>query len=466
MNKKGLVLLFCIFLIILILNMITPLISDDYFVAFIWPEGLKINETLPLDARKISSFSDVLVSLNTYYFSWGGRIPGQGFIDLFSWWGKEIFNFVNAFMAVLLIVLIYWISDEGRISLDFKPTYIFWIFFSLWSFNVAFVDTFLWLSGSCEYLWMMVFLLLFLIPYVQNYCNPERLKKDTISLSLSMFFLGLVAGCSREVTVCWIIILLTYWILLCKRDHNLQTWKVSGYIGLCVGYAILLFAPGNSGRIALWDKMTQKDALSIIYYLLDFKLMEFVVILFFHLFLWSFIISFFSKNIINITEKYVRWLNLAKISTAIALCSGLLMIFIPSSGLRISFINLCFLIIAVTFLFRIQFKTGLFILGYKTIKFMKFLGYVYLCLTVLIALWGNYSNWKDWNRIIEIVKREQKVPTNQVLVVDQYSTKLNSSFWVIGSGNHIVWNPLANNENNGINKSFSKYYNISGIRVR
>lgn len=128
--------------------------------------------------------------------------------------------------------------------------------------------------------------------------------------------------------------------------------------------------------------------------------------------------------------------------------------------------NLCFLIIAAVSLFRIQKETGFSIGDLKTIKFLKCLGCIYLSFTVLIALWGNYINWKDWNRIIEIVKREQKAPTNQILVVDQYSTKQNSKFWVIGSGNHIVWNPLVANEKNGINKSFSKYYNISGIRIR
>jgi len=466
MNKKGLVLLICIFFIMLILNMMTPLLSDDYFIAFVWPEGCSINGALPEDARKVSSFSDVFKSLKTYYSVWGGRIPGQGFMTIFSWWGKDIFNFVNAFIAVLLIVLIYWISDEGRVSMDFNSSRIFWIFFSLWSFNIAFVDTFLWLSGSCEYLWMMVILLLFLIPYVQNYCDPERVKEDTIGLSLSQFFLGLIAGCSREVTICWIIGILIYWLLLCKKEHNLQIWKLSGFAGLCVGYVILLFAPGNSGRIALWDKVTQKDVHSIMFYLMDLKLMEFVVILFFHLFLWYFIISFFSKNKLIFTRKCARWLNLAKVCTSIAFCSGLLMIFIPSSGLRNSFINLCFLIIAVAFLFKIQAEAGFFIVDYKTIKFMKFLGYVYLCLTLVIALWGNYINRGEWNGIIEIVKREQKAPAKLILVVDPYSTNQDDRFWVIGSGNHIVWNPLADNENNGINKSFSRYYNINGIRIK
>ena len=126
-----------------ILNVMTPLLSDDYFISFVWPEGVRINGTLPEDAKRVSSIFDVYNSLKAYYFVWGGRLPGQTLMTVFAWWGKEYFNFVNAFMSVLLIMEIYWISHEGNIAFEFDYKYIGLIFFSLWTFNMVFVDIFL-----------------------------------------------------------------------------------------------------------------------------------------------------------------------------------------------------------------------------------------------------------------------------------------------------------------------------------
>ena len=40
MKRKGIILLFLIFFFMYILNVMTPLLSDDYFISFVWPEGV------------------------------------------------------------------------------------------------------------------------------------------------------------------------------------------------------------------------------------------------------------------------------------------------------------------------------------------------------------------------------------------------------------------------------------------
>lgn len=467
MNKKGLLVLVLIFFFMLILNMLTPLLSDDYFVAFVWPEGLVINGALPEDTRKISSFSDVFDSLKSYYYIWGGRIPGQSFITIFSWWGKGIFNFVNAFMAVLLVAEIYWITHEGKISLDFDPSKVIWIFFALWSFNAAFVDTFLWLSGSCDYLWLMVLILTFLLPYVQDYYNPEVHGQKTLTFSSGMFLLGLVAGCSRENAICWLALILLYWLFLCHKEFNLQPWKISGFIGLCIGYAVLIFSPGSLTRLTLLNKVT--EAKSFISLPMGPKLTEVILILTFHLFLWYFIVNFFlryKKALSSIQVNIKKYWSLTKVSALIAFCSGLLMSLIPCVGSRNSFVSLIFLIIAATLIFRIGEITGMPVIDETFRTLMKYTGYAFFVLTITVSLIGNYLNYNDWNEVIRIVKMEQENQTDAVLEVNPFSTEsYNLNIWLCSSGNHIVWNPLSKNEKNEINNSFSRYYGIRGIRV-
>ena len=147
MKFREMRLLVAMFGLIYILNIYTPLLSDDYFLAFVWPDGFTING-LPENAKRIDNFFDVFASLNSYYFNWGGRLFGQGLMTFFIWQGKEYFNIFNALIVVILVLEIYWLSHEGKITFKFDEVDIFWTFFALWSFNISFIDTFLFFSNS------------------------------------------------------------------------------------------------------------------------------------------------------------------------------------------------------------------------------------------------------------------------------------------------------------------------------
>ena len=463
MNKKGLFLLLIILCLMYILNVLTPLLSDDYFNAFVWPAGSGMHSILPDTVRKVTSVSDIFDSLKAYYFSWGGRVFGQFFMDLFVWKGKFFFNFVNAFMAVLLIAEIYWISHEGKITADFNCSYILWIFFALWSFNVGFIDTFLWLAGSCDYLWSMVMLLAFLLPYIQNYYDTNSFRKEKLKYNIYMFLLGILSGCSRETLVFLIILVLSYWLFLCKKSDNLQSWKLFGLIGLCIGYGILLGAPGNFTRLALQQNTNYSVFAN--HYILHYKLIELGVIIFFHIFLWYYIVSFFLRYKDIHQKEISSYLTLAKLCVFVAFVSGVLIFLTPSSSIRLSFLNLVFLIIAVASLFRAQEKNGVSILNDNSKKFLKLLGSAYLFLTISISLWGNYIDWCHWNDVLTMIHSEQKNPVNTILQIEPSLTEKNS-LWLYGSGFfHLVGLPVSKDEKDSVNRTFSRYYNIKGIKV-
>jgi len=461
MKSRGLFFLFAIFCLLYVLNLLTPLLYDDYFLSFVWPAGAGIN-SLPDNPKKIESIFDVFESLKSYYLFWGGRIPGQAFMTFFAWKGKEYFNVVNALFSVLLVAEIYWISHEGKITLQFDASYLFWILFSLWTFNIAFVDTFLWLSGACEYLWMITLLLAFLIPYVQNYYNNDLLSQNELLLTVGMFLLGLIVGCSRETLVCWIILLLTYWLYSCKAKGQLQYWKIAGYVGLCIGYIILVFAPGNSARFETLE-LSGIDMHSYIS-VLSYKLPEIVLIIFFHFLLLYFVIGFFFKHHSEISHQKVTatYINVIKLSTLIALFTGILMFFIPSSGKRVSFISLCFLLIAAATIFRVQEKFSIIVIHKNAVGFIKKIGYFYFVLTVSVSLIGNYIFWMHWNNLLIQLKT---TPKDTVIYVKPPLTE-NGDLWFFGSGMvHLIGMPVSPNEADPINLMIAKYYGVKGIKI-
>lgn len=451
-----------------LLNLMTPLLADDYFAIFVWPEGVRINGELPENAKRLTELSDFIVSTKSYYLTWGGRIPGSFPVGFFVWAGKEYFNFANAFMMTILVMEIYWLSHEGKVTFNFNLYYLLGIFFSLWTFNVSFIDTCLWLAGSCNYLWMVVVVLAFLIPYVRSYFNDNNIgcfyRKN--NLLFPMFFFGVIAGWSHETTNCWLIVVLSYWLYAKRKHTGLHFWELSGYIGFCLGYALLIFAPGNFSRLQLQQKTS---SIVIASELLEIKLVELAIILFFHFIIWYFIISFFFK--------YKRWqllfkykdnnlyLNISKAAIFVASASGLTMFLLPSNGFRPSFLNLVYLIIAITFLFRLQEQNGISFINNNGKRFLSCIGCVYLIITMAVSLWGNYINWCHWNNILECVKDAQAHSLKTILEVDPYPTSYND-IWLFGSGFHLVPMTITNDATYEFNKMFSKYYGIKGIRVR
>ena len=440
----------------------TPLIADDYLSAFVWPEGFSTNGIFPEKMERIATFQDFFNNIKAYYMSWGGRVPGSLPVVFFVLIGKEYFNSVNAFMAVMLIMEIYWLSHEGKISFKFDTSYLIWIFFSLWSFNIVFFDTFLWLGGSCNYLWMLVVVLAFLIPYVQNYYSDNVFVTDTAKLTTGMFFLGVLAGWSHETTTCWVILVLLYWLRLCKKNNNLQSWKISGFVGLCIGYGFLIFAPGNYSRFQL----EQHTSSFVSGDLLHLKLLETAFIILIHFILWYFLLKFFFVHRKIFEEKLVKpYLNIAKASAFVAFGSVFLMSLFSVAAMRPSFLTLVFLIIGVTSLFRIQEKTHNYLITNNLKLLCKFIGYTYLIVTVSVSMYNAMLSRKQLNDILETVYIEKQLPSNEILKVKPLNIG-NDTYWFVGSGFfHLIGLPITGDENQFNNRTFSKYYGIKGIKL-
>ena len=464
-NKKGLALLIIIFVLMYFLNSVSPMMNEDYFAVFVWPFGIPNLGELPIDAKKVSGFSDILDNIKVYYLTEGGRVPGGLPGGIFSWQGKAFFNPLNALMFTLLIAEIYWISHEGKITLEFDPNYIFWIFFSLWSFNIGFLGTCLWMSGSSNYLWMMVINLAFLIPYIKSIFDEGFLKSDSFIVKVCLFVFGVLAGWCHETTNCWLIVILFFVLFLNKGKvffKNTRKWQLYGLIGLCFGYALLVLAPGNFSRLH-----TQEHEF------LSYKFSEYVIIFMFHFLLWYFDIkSLYMLNkvfpqLANEQKRIVKpYLFLAESCMLIAFCSSVLLLLIPVSSIRPSFLNMVFLITAAAVMYRVQECIGVFVIRGKTKPVLKGIGYGYLVITIITSLWWNHHNWNHWNNFLEQINGIDNSDRNIVFEVEPYETTINPS-WQYLSGFHIFGMPvMSKDENERINRVVARYYNIRGIRLK
>lgn len=234
-NIIYLIVLLFIFSTIFFLNIKTHMTGDDYVYSFIHNTQNRIN-----------SLSDIFESQYSHYFSWGGRSVVHTIAQLLILTNNNlIIRLINSFVFVLLIICIQY-HIKGRKENSICLTLI--IFSLTWILQPVFGETILWITGSVNYLWGTLIILLFLLPY--RLCrNREISNIKSIIYSLSMFVVGIIAGWTNENTAAAMIVMIIiglWWNLYSKQKN--QAWGYFGLMGSIIGYLFMIAAPGNFVR--------------------------------------------------------------------------------------------------------------------------------------------------------------------------------------------------------------------------
>lgn len=242
--QKGIffTILIVFFVGIYILNKNTPLLVDDYGYSF--GRGEFAN-------TRISNLYQIGYSLYDHYFTWGGRVVVHFLAQVFLMFDKSVFNIFNS-LAYIAMILVTYFHAVGKLKI--YPMILLVINIAFYSFMPAFGQIFLWVVGSCNYLWGPLFVLLYLIPYRIQYDKPVSILKNKF-LSILFFPLGVIAGWTNEnlglTLFCMIgIFIFLYW----KQFKRIYIWSISGLIGSGIGATLLILAPGNFNRLDV-DKL-------------------------------------------------------------------------------------------------------------------------------------------------------------------------------------------------------------------
>ena len=168
LNKKKIIILILLYVLLWYFNYCTPLIFDDYVYSFSFSERSML-VPLPETANRVESVTDIFVSQWNHYFSWGGRTVAHTLVQLFLWQGKLLFNIANAACFIFLLLEISWIINRGKMNFRFSEQDVLYVFGLLWFFSIGLGDVFVWLTLACNYLWTTVILLGFLLIYMNAF---------------------------------------------------------------------------------------------------------------------------------------------------------------------------------------------------------------------------------------------------------------------------------------------------------
>ena len=461
MNRKALLVFAGIYIFLYVLNYLTPMsFGDDYVYSFVW-QGKAMSTPLPLDAVRVSSWHDLFISQWSHYFTWSGRTVAHCIIQFFFWMGKSTFNFFNAFIGILLIAEMYWCINKGRITINFKAKEAFWVFFALWAFTPAFSQVFFWVGGACNYVWTTVFLLGFLIPYLQKYYSFQDRIKEKELFGIFMFFLGILAGWSNENTICWIIVTLLLFLFVHRKSKEKELWMYTGLAGLIVGYALLMLAPGNLNRYYLDHGNTSWFTSEI---MINHFQMFFLIFLF-HAFMWYFCLrSLCSLRNTKIGDGEVKKdILLAKTTCFLAFGMSAIMLFSPEFPPRSAFSSTVQLIIACGILLRVQEEYRITLVRDSAKKFLIYVGSLYLIFTSIVTLHSFYGTHLQIQKLLFSVKQAQAGISRNILIVKPFRKA--SDMEDLLSGLHIPNYELYNDESHWVNVAFTRYYGIEGVRM-
>mgnify|MGYP003302294110 CR=1 FL=1 len=92
-----------LFLLMLICNMLTPYIADDFNYLHSFATG-----------ERIKSVGDIIPSMIAHAHRMNGRLIAHAFVQFFSLFPTWVFDVVNAGMFVLQILLMYLICRDNK----------------------------------------------------------------------------------------------------------------------------------------------------------------------------------------------------------------------------------------------------------------------------------------------------------------------------------------------------------------
>lgn len=468
MHKNNIFVLACIFLFFYLLNFLVPMsFGDDYLYAFLW-QGKPMFVPLAEDAIRISSIHDLFVSQVSFYLTWSGRVVNNTLAQISVWAGKDVFNVCNSLVSLLLVMEIYWCTNKGKVSINFKIGLLCWIFFMFWTFTPGFPSSVLWLVGACHYLWPAVLLVGFMLPYIRKYYNYHVNLFNKRWFNYFIFIFGIIAGCTNENSICWIILVLSVFIYNTKEKLKVELWLYFGLAGLILGYVVLMFAPGNMVRLLSvhgynWFNMDK----------LLKNLNSFWQVLIWQFILWYFCLCslyklrYEVKNSLDSSLKgdLQREVLFVKILCITAIGMSAIMLFSPEFHLRSAFPGTIQLIIATGVLIRIQKEYNIKLLQQNVQKFLICLGVTFFIVSATVTIRHLYDHNVYNEKLLACVKIfQQRQNCEEEIICIKIFPKTRKSIDCL-SGFHTYQNNLRDNENSWENVAYARYFGIKGIRA-
>lgn len=222
-------------LVMLVFNILTPMICDDYRYAFSFATG-----------ERLGSAGEILPSLAAHGHVLNGRYAPHFFVQLFTLLPGICFDVVNTAVFLVLVAGLYRLA-RGAESWD--VLLLLGIFGALFLLPPVFGQNMLWMAGSCNYLWPAAVLVWLLKPFADRVCNRDvRIGWPGAALMAAGGFL--FGNSSENLSAAGLMLmgLCILWQLIRHRKTGLWMWLTAA--AMLAGWLLLMLAPVEKPTVA------------------------------------------------------------------------------------------------------------------------------------------------------------------------------------------------------------------------
>lgn len=230
--------------LMLLLNILTPMLCDDYRYAFSFATG-----------ERLSSLWQIFPSLVEHGRALNGRYAPHFFVQLFTLLPECCFDLVNAGVFLLLVLGVYRLAQR-RFSYD--PMLLAGVFGALFLLPPAFGQNMLWMAGACNYLWPAAGLVWLIRPFVRLVSGEDAQVRPAGMAAMAAG--GLLFGnCSENVSAAGLMLmgLCILWRLIRKEKTPLWMWLTA--VLTAAGWLLLMLSPvekptglGEGGALGIY----------------------------------------------------------------------------------------------------------------------------------------------------------------------------------------------------------------------
>lgn len=213
----------------LVFNVLTPLVADD------WGR-----------AATMTSLGQVISESWDFYLNWDGRLINSLLGNAGFLMPAFAFDVVNAAMFTALILIVYKMAAPRGVR---SASLLLVAAALVWLYVPAFGQVVLWQLGSAIYLWAAVQILLVIWLFQRFVERGEEPPGPPVLQAVSMFVIGLVAGNAAQNGSAGAMFILTGLVVAARLSRGrIPAWMIAGWAGGLLGFAAVVFAPGNSTR--------------------------------------------------------------------------------------------------------------------------------------------------------------------------------------------------------------------------
>lgn len=198
--------------------------------------------------QTLQNFADIIESQIWHFHNWGGRSITHGILQLTLMTGELSCDILNIVMTFLLVGMICLIAKQ-------KNALFFLMASSLIiALNANLKMSMYWQSGTANYVYSTVWILLFIWAYIRHAENPDA--KSLPLIGLWILPIGLMTGWSNENMGPASFLLSAFVIFYIRKflKRKVPLWMYSGSLLCLVGCCMVILAPGNFVRTAAIPK--------------------------------------------------------------------------------------------------------------------------------------------------------------------------------------------------------------------